>query len=202
MNELFRTAPVGENPVLDYVGVSHLLETRQGASTRILSVWAKSLETTGLWYDQLLAESLGKAEMGATPITTVNTRDLHSRAQQHQEGRRDKLVTNVVVDEWRCDPLPVGRSDFDQDKLNDIADRTLPELMSAAVAGTNEAYRSDGRPTADIHLPRVDEISLGQFFQMMMLATVVEGRLMGINPYGQPGVEGYKKNMNRILGRG
>jgi len=201
MNEHFRTAPVGSNAVLDYVGVSHLLETQRGATTRVLSVWAKSLETTGLWYDQLLAESLGKAEIGATPFTTVNTRDLHSRAQQHQEGRRDKLITNVVVDEWRCDPLPVGRSEWDQDELNDLADRTLPDLMNAAVAGTNEAYRSDGRPTANIHLPRVDEISLGQFYQMMMLATVVEGRLLGINPYGQPGVEAYKRNMRRILGR-
>ena len=201
MNEHFRTAPVGSNAVLDYVGVSHLLESQRGATIRVLSVWAKSLETTGLWYDQLLAESLGKAEMGATPFTTINTRDLHSRAQQHQEGRRDKLITNVVVDEWRCDPLPVGRSDLDQDELNDIADRTLPDLMKAAVEGTNEAYRADGRPTANIRLPRVDEISLGQFYQMMMLATVVEGRLLGINPYGQPGVEGYKKNMNRILGR-
>ena len=201
MNTHFRTAPPGQNVVLDYVGVSHLLETQRGATLRVLSVWAKSLETTGLWYDQLLAESLGKHERGATPFTTVNTRDLHSRAQQHQEGRRDKLITNVVVDHWRCDPLPVGHSDFDQDKLNDIAGKTLPELMSAAVAGTNQAYRDDGRPTADIHLPRVDEASLGQLFQMLMLATVVEGRLLGINPYGQPGVEKYKQNMNRILGR-
>ena len=201
MTDHFRAAPVGSNPVLDYVGVSHLLESRCGVDIRVLSVWAKSLETTGLWYDQLLAESLGKAERGATPFTAVNTRDLHSRAQQHQEGRRDKLMTNVIVDRWRCDPLSVGASDLDHDKLNDIASKTLPELMSAAVAGTNQAYRDDGRPTADFHLPAVNEFSLGQFFQMMMLATVVEGRLMGINPYGQPGVEGYKKNMNRLLGR-
>ncbi len=73
--------------------------------------------------------------------------------------------------------------------------------MSAAIQGTNEAYHSDGRPTADLHLPQLDESSLGQLFQMLMLATVVEGRLIGINPYGQPGVEAYKKNMNRILGR-
>ena len=201
MNKHFRSAPPGQNAVLDYVGVGHLLEAQRGATLRVLSVWAKSLETAGLWYDQLLAESLGKHERGATPFSTVNTRDLHSRAQQHQEGRRDKLITNVVVDQWRCDPLPVGHSEFDQDKLNDIAEKTLPDLMSAAVAGTNQAYRGDGRPTADIHLPRVDESSVGQLFQMLMLATVVEGRLIGINPYGQPGVEKYKQNMNRILGR-
>ncbi len=201
MNQHFRTAPPGKNAVLDYVGVSRLMETERGASIRVLSVWSKALEAVGLWYDQLLAESLGKHEQGATPLTVVNTRDLHSRAQQHQEGRRDKLVTNVIVDRWRYEPLPVGRSELDQDRLNDLADKTLPDLMTAAIAGTNQAYREDGRPTADIHLPAVDEASLGQLFQMLMLATVVEGRLMGINPYGQPGVEKYKQYMNKNLGR-
>ncbi|MCA9119736.1 MAG: glucose-6-phosphate isomerase [Planctomycetaceae bacterium] len=201
MNEHFQQASPGENAVLDYVGVSHLLEEKRGANIRIMSVWSKALEAVGLWYDQLLAESLGKAERGATPLTTVNTRDLHSRAQQHQEGRRDKLITNVIVDNWRCDPLAVGHSELNQDKLNDLADKTLPDLMAAAIQGTNQAYRDDNRPTADIHLPDTKEHAIGQFFQMMMLATVVEGRLMGINPYGQPGVEGYKNNMSRILGR-
>lgn len=201
MNDHFRNAPPGENAVLDYVAVSYLLERDRGATIRILSVWAKALEAVGLWYDQLLAESLGKAEIGATPLTTVNTRDLHSRAQQHQEGRRDKLITNLIVDNWRCDPLPIDSSELDQDKLNDLAARTFPELMTAAIEGTNQAYRDDGRPTTDIHLPDTSEASIGQFLQMMMLATVVEGRLLEINPYGQPGVEGYKKNMNRILGK-
>jgi glucose-6-phosphate isomerase len=201
MNEHFRKAPPGENVVLDYVGVSHLMEEKRGATIRVLQVWAKSLESAGLWYDQLLAESLGKQEKGATPLTAVNTRDLHSRAQQHQEGRRDKLFTNVIVDQWRHDPLAVGKSDLNQDGLNELADKTLPNLMAAAIAGTNQAYHEDGRPTADLHLPRLDEAAMGQLFQMLMLATVVEGRLMGVNPYGQPGVEKYKQNMNRILGR-
>lgn len=201
MNRHFATAPVGQNAVLDYVGVCHLMEKERGAHIRVLQVWSKSLESTGLWYDQLLAESLGKAERGATPLTAVNTRDLHSRAQQHQEGRRDKLFTNLIVDSWRHDPLKIGHSEFNQDSLNDLAEKTMPELMSAAIAGTNEAYHEDGRCTADIHLPKVDEAALGQLFQMLMLATVVEGRLTGVNPYGQPGVEKYKQNINRILER-
>jgi glucose-6-phosphate isomerase len=200
MNEHFRTAPPGENVVLDYVNLCHLAE-QQGATIRVLSVWSKALEAVGLWYDQLLAESLGKNEVGALPLTTVNTRDLHSRAQQHQEGRRDKLFTNLIVDRWRTDQIPVGSSQHNDDQLNDLANRTLPEIMQAAIQGTNEALQSAGRPTTDIHLPIVDEYSLGQLFQMFMLATVVEGRLLVINPYGQPGVEAYKKNMNRLLGR-
>ena len=199
MNNHFRTAPFGENVVLDYVAVNHLLETQCGCKTRLLSVWSKSLESAGLWYDQLLAESLGKAERGALPLTVVNTRDLHSRAQQHQEGARDKVVNNVIVDNWRMAPLAIGESQRNSDQLNELADKTLPDIMSAAIAGTNQAYQEDGRPTTNLFLPGANEIGLGQFMQMMMLATVVEGRLLGINPYGQPGVEKYKINMNRIL---
>lgn len=199
MNERFRTAPVEENPVLRFVGVCHLLEQRRGLSIRVLSAWSKGLEALGLWYDQLLAESLGKHERGATPLTVVNTRDLHSRGQQHQEGRRDKLITNLIVDHPRRPPLAIGSSVRDEDRLNELADKTLPEVMSAAIAGTNQAYAEDGRPTANLYLPRLDEATLGQVFQMLMLATVVEGRLVGTNPYGQPGVEGYKKHMNRLL---
>jgi glucose-6-phosphate isomerase len=199
MNAHFRAAPPQDNVVLRYVGVCHLMEQLRGATVRVLATWGKGLEAAGMWYDQLLSESLGKLERGATPLTVVNTRDLHSRGQQHQEGRRDKLITNVIVDHARRDPLPVGRSNFDQDQLNSLADKTLPAIMAAAIAGTNQAYAEDKRPTADLHLPRLDEASLGQFFQMMMLATVVEGRLIGINPYGQPGVEGYKKHMNAFL---
>ena len=64
----------------------------------MLSTWGKRLEAVGLWYDQLLAESLGKQERGALPLTVVNTRDLHWRGQQHQEGKRDKLITNLIVE--------------------------------------------------------------------------------------------------------
>jgi len=199
MNRRFREAAPGDNPVLDYVAVCHLMEKQRGAVTRILSTWGTQLEAAGLWYDQLLAESLGKEERGALPLTVVNTRDLHSRGQQHQEGTRDKLITNVIVDNVRCDRVTVGESEFDQDQLNALADKSLPDVMAAAIAGTNMAYAEDGRPTADLHLPRADEASLGQFFQMMMLATVVEGRLIGINPYGQPGVEAYKKHMGTFL---
>jgi glucose-6-phosphate isomerase len=190
---------LGNNPVLDYTAICHLTEKLRGHHTRIMSVWSKSLEAVGLWYDQLLAESLGKQEMGALPLTVVNTRDLHSRAQQHQEGRRDKLITNIVLDSWRYDPLLVGTSVNDQDGLNEISHKTLPDLMTAAIAGTNQAYLEDARLTADLHLPAADESSIGQLFQMLMLATVVEGRLLNINPYGQPGVEKYKINMKRLL---
>ncbi|MFG0334028.1 MAG: glucose-6-phosphate isomerase [Maioricimonas sp. JB049] len=201
MTEAFRSAPAGKNPVLDYVATSHLFERECGMTTRVLSTWGNRLEAFGLWYDQLLAESLGKQEQGATPLTVVNTRDLHSRGQQHQEGTRDKLITNVIVEQPSSRPLPVPvvSEDLNQDQLNRLQGKPLPQLLDAAIQGTNRAYAEDNRPTADILVPALDAHTLGQLLQMMMLATVVEGRLIGINPYGQPGVEAYKRNMGEIL---
>lgn len=199
MNDHFRREPASRNLVLQYVAANHLLEEIRGCHTRVLSVWSNLLETTGLWYDQLFAESIGKQELGALPLTVVNTRDLHSRAQQHQEGRRDKAINNVVVARPRMDPLRVGRTGWNQDGLDDMADRSLPQLMDAAIAGTNAAYREGRRPTTTLTLPMANEAAMGQLLQMLMLATVVECRLVGVNPYGQPGVEGYKRHMQRFL---
>jgi glucose-6-phosphate isomerase len=199
MNASFRDAMPFENPALAYAGIARLMEVRRGATIRLLSTWGKGLEALGLWYDQLLSESLGKNGQGATPITVVNTRDLHSRGQQHQEGRRDKLITNVVVEKPNRTPIAIEESKLNQDALNELAGKTYPEILKAAFQGTNEAYHEDYRRTATIRLPLLDEGSLGQLFQMLMISTVAEGRLVGTNPYGQPGVEGYKKNMNRIL---
>jgi glucose-6-phosphate isomerase len=199
MNASFRKDAPLKNLALAYAGIARLMEIRRGATIRLLSTWGKGLEALGLWYDQLLSESLGKNGQGATPITVVNTRDLHSRGQQHQEGRRDKLITNVVVEKTNRAPIAIEKSALDQDKLNELASKTYPDVLRAAVAGTNQAYMDDFRRVATIRLPLLDEGSLGQLFQMLMLSTVAEGRLVGINPYGQPGVEAYKKNMNALL---
>ncbi|HBO45859.1 MAG TPA: glucose-6-phosphate isomerase, partial [Planctomycetaceae bacterium] len=199
MNRRFCNAAPGANPVLDYVGVCHLMETLRGATTRVLATWGKGLEAVGLWYDQLLAESLGKNGQGALPLTCVNTRDLHSRGQQHQEGRRDKLITNLIVERTKCEPIAAKASMLNQDQLNELAGKPMADILAAALSGTNRAYAEDRRPTADLRLPKLDEHSLGQLFQMLMLATAVEGRLIGINPYGQPGVEAYKRHMSEYL---
>ena len=205
MTERFRTAPVGDNPVLDYVGIGHLFETDANASVRILSTWGSRLEAVGFWYDQLLSESLGKVpnsegiQCRATPITCVNTRDLHSRGQQHQEGFADKLITNLHVQTTSTSAIRVRTSTENQDGLNTYAGKSASQILQAAFDGTNQAYADANRPTADILLPTLNEYSLGQLFQMLMLATAVEGRMLNINPYGQPGVEAYKTNMKANL---
>lgn len=203
ITERYKDPDSGDSIVNDYVAVGHLLEYHRHLTIRILSTWGKRLEALGLWYDQLLAESLGKDGRGATPLVVVNTRDLHSRGQQHQEGRRDRLFTNVIVDEENEELVFVPSIESDEDGLNRlVANKSLHEILMAAYQATNKAYADDFRRTASIHLPRRDEYCLGQLFQMLMLATVVEGRLIDINPYGQPGVQAYKVNMERILRSG
>lgn len=199
MTKRFLEEPFERNPVLQYAAVNHLMTTELNKSIRVMSVWSRKLESVGLWYDQLLGESLGKNGKGATPITTVNTRDLHSRGQQHQEGMWDKVINNVYVKGTKHPPMPVGMADRNEDDLNQFSRKNLAEVMDAAIKGTNQAYFEAARPTADIILPQISEHTIGQLMQMLMLATVVEGRLAGINPYGQPGVEAYKRNMMTVL---
>ena len=168
---------------------------------KLTLVTSPSIDSFGLWVEQLIAESLGKDGRGATPLTAVNTRDLHSRGQQHQDGRRDKLITNLLVDEPRTTPLVIPPRADDIDGLNRLAGRTLHDVLEAAVRGTNRAYAEDARPTADIRLPRLDEFTLGALLQMLMLAVTLEGYATGINPFGQPGVEDYKRFLQNELDR-
>jgi glucose-6-phosphate isomerase len=199
MTKEFLEHPFERNTALQFAGVNYLLTQERNKPIRVLAVWSKKLEALGLWYDQLLAESLGKQGQGPTPITAVETRDLHSRGQQHQEGTRDKLITNLIVKSPRSTPIALGMADRDEDELNQFSRKTYPDLMQAALQGTNAAYLEAARPTADLIIPSLSEYTMGQLMQMLMLATVVEGRLMGINPYGQPGVESYKRQMMAAL---
>ena len=199
MTKRFLEEPFDRNPVLQYAAVNHLLSEEHGKKTRVMAVWHKKLESVGFWYDQLLSESLGKANRGATPITSVYTRDLHSRGQQHQDGTRDKVINNLIVRQHKHPPILVGMADRNEDDLNQFSRKGYPDILDAAIKGTNQAYADVARPTADIILPGVTEHTVGQLLQMLMLATVVEGRLANINPYGQPGVEAYKKNMMALL---
>ena len=187
------------NPAAQYAAVHHLLY-RKGKTVRVMSVWSKALENLGYWYDQLLAESLGKNGRGPTPITSVNTRDLHSRGQQHQQGTRDKVITNIVLKNPNRAPVILPSEKASPDGLEKLAGEGLHRLLGAALKGTNLAYRQDDRPSIDLVLPSLSPYNLGALMQMLMIATVIEGNLLGVNPFGQPGVEAYKKLTKKNLG--
>ena len=172
MNDHFRTAAPGANAVLDFAGVAHLVAQKCGAAPRILQVWARSLESVGRWYDQLLAASHGTSAQAVTPVTALPADD-----QGGYPVRRAGMLTDVVVDQWRCDPWPVGPVPRGPSVLNGVAGSTLPELMAKATDGIVEIHRQGGQPAGRIRLPRVDEWTVGQLLQMLMLATVIEGIL-------------------------
>lgn len=198
MTRRFIEEPFDRNPVLQFAAVNHLM-TERGKTTRVLAAWSRKLEAIGWWYDALLSESLGKNGRGPTPLTMVGPRDLYSRGQQHQDGTRDKLINNLVVQQVKHPAVMVGMSERNEDDLNQFSRKGLPDVLESAVKGTADAYFESARPGADITLPMISEHTIGQLLQMLMLATVVEGRLAGTNPYGQPGVEAYKAHLLRQL---
>jgi len=199
MTRRFLDEPFERNPVLQFAAVNYLMASEEAKPIRVLSIWSKKLEALGWWYDQLLSESLGKNGRGPTPITSVGTRDLHSRGQQHQDGTRDKIINNLIVKSPTHPPIMIGMADNNKDDLNQFNRKSVVDVMNAAIKGTNLAYFNVVRPTADLIMPAVSEHAMGQLMQMLMLATVIEGRLMGVNPYGQPGVRAYKENLIALL---
>jgi glucose-6-phosphate isomerase len=199
MTRRFLEEPFERNPVLQYAAVNHLMAEEYAKPVRVLAVWSKKLEAVGLWYDGLLAESLGQRGRGPTPLTAVQTRDLQGRGPQHREGARDKLVNNLVVRAPRQPPVVVGKADRNQDDHNAQARKGQPDQLEAARQGSNQAHFDAARPTADLVVPTLSEHTVGQLMQMLMLATVVEGRLMGVNPYGRPGTAAQQEQMRALM---
>ncbi|HWG42551.1 MAG TPA: glucose-6-phosphate isomerase [Gemmataceae bacterium] len=199
MTKRFLEEPFERNPVLQFAGINYLMAEEYHKPLRVLAAWSKKLEAVGQWYDQLVAQSLGKQGRGPTPLTFVGTRDLHARGQHHQEGPRDRIINNLIVKNAKTVPILVQMADHNEDELNQYNRKGLPDILNATLRGTNQAYYDVARPTADLVLPTLSEHTMGQLLQMLMLATVVEGRLMGINPYGQPGVEAYKRHRREFL---
>lgn len=199
MTKRFLEEPFERNPVLQFAGVNYLMTEECHKPLRVLAVWSKKLEALGWWYDQLAASSLGKQGRGPTPSTLVASRDLHSCGQQLQEGPRDRLINNLVVKNPKATPVLVQMADHNEDELNQYNRKSLPDVLQATRAGVHRAYHEAARPTADLVLPTLCEHTLGQLLQMLMLATVLEGRLMGVNPYGQPGVAVYQRHRQEWL---
>jgi glucose-6-phosphate isomerase len=199
MTRRFLEEPFERNPVLQYAAVNYLMTEEYGKPTRVLAVWSKKLEALGQWYDQLLSESLGKLGRGPTPLTIVQTRDMHSRGQQHQEGTRDKVINNIVIKVPRTPPVAMGMAEHNEDDLNVLNRKTYPDLLAAGYRSTTQAYVDVARPTAELMMPVLSEHTMGQLMQMLMLATVVEGRLMGVNPYAGSGIDAYQRHMRAAL---
>jgi glucose-6-phosphate isomerase len=200
VSQHFCSAGPGENSVAQLAAVNYLWLTKHATAVRVMCIWNNSLERAGYWVDQLLAQTLGRHTLAATPLTILNTRDLQSRHHQHLAGRPDKIIHNLIVESDRFDPLKIQLAEPERASRIEPGKKTIPEVTAEAIVLANQSLTGQNRPTTNLRLPRTDEYTMGQFFQMLMLSTVVEARLLGLDPYGQPGAEAYKRDMNRVLG--
>ncbi len=195
----FFEEPFDHNPVLQFAAVNHLLAEEHGKRTRLLAVWATKLEALGRWYENLVAASLNRHGKGPTPVTAVLPRDLPAIGQELQDGPRTHVVNHLLVKSPKTQPFAVGMAERNEDDLNQYARRTLPDLTRATQIGLRQALVESARPTTELILPAVTEVMLGQVMQLLMLATVVEAKLMAVNPYGQPAAAARRKHAHAVL---
>jgi glucose-6-phosphate isomerase len=199
MTRRFLEDPVERNPVLQFAGMSHLLAEELGKPVRAMAAWSLKLSGVTAWYAHLVGETLGKQGRGPTPVSLVQTRDHFTHGQVMQEGNRGWVVHNLVMGQPTTVPVVLQMSDRNEDDLNQFNRRSLPDVMRAAHAAAAQAAWEAARPTADIVMPVLSEHTMGQLLQMLMLATVVEARLMGVNPYSAPGVDVARRLMYQTL---
>jgi len=184
-------------PAYAYGGVSYAL-AQEGALTNAMMPYAESLETFAEWFAQLWAESLGKAEVGQTPVRALGATDQHSQLQLYRAGPRDKLVTLVRPRERVNVEIP----ETDLEGLSYLGGASLGELLDAEFEATEASLAEASRPNVRIEIDRVDERALGELLFGMEAACVLYGELADLSTFTQPAVEWGKNAARGLLGGG
>ncbi len=188
-----------ENPALKYAAIRNVLY-RSGIKVEMLVSSLPNLRYLAEWWKQLYGESEGKEHKGLLPHSLSITTDLHSMGQYVQDGERLMMETMIRVKE-PATHVPVPTDEKNLDGINYLVNKSLTEINDCAMRGTIEAHLSGGVPVMEIGVERVDEYVLGQLIYFFEFACGVSGYTLGVNPFDQPGVEAYKKNMFRLLGK-
>ena len=171
---------------------------KQDKNTEILVNYEPKMHYFTEWWKQLFGESEGKDNKGIFPAGVDNTTDLHSMGQYIQQGRRNLFETVVYVEEPKSD-ITINPDDDNLDGLNYLAGKTLDFVNKKAMEGTIEAHVSGDVPNIAIKMNKLDEENLGELIYFFEKACAMSGSILGINPFDQPGVEEYKKNMFKLL---
>ena len=188
-----------ENPAMMYAAIRNALY-RKGVKVEMLVSALPNLRYLAEWWKQLYGESEGKQHKGLLPHSLSITTDLHSMGQYVQDGERLMMETMLRVKSPATHvPVPVDEQNLDG--INYLASKTLTEINDCATEGTIEAHTTGGVPVMEIEVERVDEYTLGQLIYFFEFACGISGYTLGVNPFDQPGVEAYKKNMFRLLGK-
>ena len=185
------------NPALLYAAARNHLY-RQGKKIELLVNYHPKLHYVSEWWKQLYGESEGKENKGIFPASVDFTTDLHSMGQYVQEGERHLFETVISVAEPNRQ-LVVPNDEANLDGLNFLAGKRVDEVNKMAELGTRLAHMDGGVPNLLIELPKLNEYALGQLIAFFEVGCGVSGYMLGINPFNQPGVEAYKKNMFALL---
>ena len=188
-----------ENDALQYAAARNIL-LRKGKAIEILANYEPSVHYVSEWWKQLYGESEGKDQKGIFPASGDLTTDLHSMGQFIQDGSRNLFETVINIETSR-EEIIIEEEPVDLDGLNYLTGKSVDFVNKSAMNGTILAHTDGQVPNFMINIPEVNEFYLGELFYFFEFACGVSGYLLGVNPFNQPGVESYKKNMFALLGK-
>ena len=191
--------PFEENDAMKYAAFRNIL-LRKGKTVEILCNYEPSAHYVSEWWKQLYGESEGKDQKGLFPASVDLTTDLHSMGQFIQDGARIMFETVLNIETSR-EEVVLGTEPVDLDGLNYLAGKTVDFVNKSAMNGTILAHTDGQVPNFMVNVPEVNEFYLGELFYFFEFACGLSGYLLGVNPFDQPGVESYKKNMFALLGK-
>lgn len=197
--ELAMNTAYEENASLLYAAARNVFY-RKGKNIEILANYEPSMHYIAEWWKQLFGESEGKDQRGIFPASVDLTTDLHSMGQYIQDGLSMKFETVLNIEKSRT-TIVLEAEENDLDGLNYIANKELDYVNKCAMQGTIAAHTEGGVPNLMVHIPEQNEFYLGELFYFFEFAVAISGYLNNINPFDQPGVEFYKKNMFKLLGK-
>lgn len=199
MRERCINSPFEDNDAVRYAAVRNIL-LRKGKGVEILANYEPALHYVGEWWKQLYGESEGKDQKGIFPAAVDFTTDLHSMGQFIQDGQRCMFETVMELEKSTCE-ITLEEEAVDLDGLNYLAGKTVDFINKSAMKGTLLAHTDGNVPNLLIKVPLQNEFYLGELFYFFEFACGVSGYMLGVNPFDQPGVESYKKNMFALLGK-
>ena len=189
-----------ENPAIVYAAMRNLLYTKYGKKVEIMVTYNPKFQYLGEWWKQLYGESEGKDGLGIFPASVNNTADLHSMGQFIQEGDRVMFETVINIENANRSVV-IGSDAQNLDQLNFLAGQHVEHCGAMAQLGTKLAHIDGGVPQLEISIERINERNLGELFYFFEFACGVSAYTLGVNPFNQPGVEAYKKNMFALLNK-
>lgn len=196
---LYSSADIDKNPALAYAVARNLLY-RKGKTNELLVNYQPKLALLAEWWKQLYGESEGKENKGIFPAAVNFTTDLHSMGQYIQDGLRNIFETVISIDSTP-NKLIIPFDDDNLDELNYISGKSIQDVNKMAELGTQMAHIDGHVPNIRIIIPELNEYYIGQLIYFFEFACAISGYMLGVNPFDQPGVEAYKKNMFKLLGK-